>query len=547
MSGVFLSYSRADRDLAERIVLGLRGLGADVWWDEDMPGVDWREELNRQLERLSAVLVIWTPASSGSKNVMAEARLGDRKEKLVNVICGVPSPPAPFDAINGLPLDGWTGSVGHHGWERVVRTVEDFLVKSGDAKPGELIGALRGRQTAIRERQQAFAQAEDAFRDAKSAEGEASEASHAAETAFEAAEEQLGWVVGRRGAASLLRAAQGELDAASARREAAQSMLQSAATALASASRAMTRARSELERETGEPTARAPLVSDPAAAEALRSSPTPPSEPSPAESESLAPVAAHPADATTGGVDNDLADAAAAAPNRAPASDPAIVPRDAPTPHAVEAAPAAERSEQVTAPSGRPAGGTWRWGLPSRRVLVALAGVAALILAWLAAPLAGRWYHISHLQQLANAGERDAQSDLAFLYKDNGSPPFLPGDPAKAEYWFERAGDQGDNDAQFYVAEDYQWGTGVAQDWSKAVSWYQKAATLAGGGVVQEDRATAEARIAQMYEQGGPNLTADPAQAHAWYVKAAADGDKNAIAWLAQNPSGAAPTNSIPP
>jgi len=104
MSGIFLSYSRADRDLAERIVKGLRGLGADVWWDEDMPGVDWRGELERQINELSAVLVIWTPSSSQSKNVMGDARLVDRKDKLVNVVWGVTAPPPPFDAINALPL-----------------------------------------------------------------------------------------------------------------------------------------------------------------------------------------------------------------------------------------------------------------------------------------------------------------------------------------------------------------------------------------------------------------------------------------------------------
>jgi TPR repeat protein len=548
MSGVFLSYSRADRDLAERIVVGLRGLGADVWWDEDMPGVDWREELNRQLERLSAVLVIWTPASSGSKNVMAEARLGDRKEKLVNVICGVTSPPAPFDAINGLPLDGWTGAVGHHGWERVVRTVEDFLVKSGDAKPGELIGALRERQTAIRERQQALAQAEDAFRDAKSAEGEASEASHLAETAFEAAEEQLGWVVSRRGAASLLRAAQGELDTAGARREVAQATLQAAAATLASASRAMTRARSELERATGEPAARAPSASDRTASEALRAAP-PASEPSAAESPPPTAVASHPADPTAGGMDNDPTGAAPAPPGPMSSQDSTGDPsraETAPAAPAAEAATVVERSGQAPAPGVR-AAESWRWTVPNRRVLIGLAGVAALILAWLAAPAAGRWYHIAHLQRLANAGVSGAQFELAFLYQDGGSPPFLPADPAKAEYWFERAAAQGDTDAQAYVAEDYQRGTGVAEDWAKAVFWDTKAAAQTGGGVVQEDRAAAELRLAQMYEQGGANLPADPVKARAWYVKAAADGDKDAIAWLAQNPSSAAPTNSIPP
>jgi hypothetical protein len=43
VSGVFLSYSRGDRGLADKVIRGLRPIGVDVWWDEDMPGVDWQE------------------------------------------------------------------------------------------------------------------------------------------------------------------------------------------------------------------------------------------------------------------------------------------------------------------------------------------------------------------------------------------------------------------------------------------------------------------------------------------------------------------------
>ncbi|HEX4098914.1 MAG TPA: toll/interleukin-1 receptor domain-containing protein, partial [Caulobacteraceae bacterium] len=170
MSGVFLSYSRADRDLAERIVKGLRGLGADVWWDEDMPGVDWREELERQINELSAVLVIWTPSSSQSKNVMSEARLGDRKDKLVNVVWGVPAPPPPFDIINALPLEGWNGRDTHHGWVRVVRTVEDCLARSGGVQRGELTDALAEHEASIRKNEDDLAAATDAFQAAQQAE-----------------------------------------------------------------------------------------------------------------------------------------------------------------------------------------------------------------------------------------------------------------------------------------------------------------------------------------------------------------------------------------
>src|SRR4029077_17741801 len=76
MSGVFLSYSRTDRVLAEQVVRALRSIGVDVWWDQDMPGVDWQQELERQVTELSALVVIWTPASINSEYVRDEARLG---------------------------------------------------------------------------------------------------------------------------------------------------------------------------------------------------------------------------------------------------------------------------------------------------------------------------------------------------------------------------------------------------------------------------------------------------------------------------------------
>src|ERR1700761_7265223 len=118
MSGVFLSYSRGDRVLAGQIIRGLRALGVDVWWDEDMRGVDWQEELERQSEQLDAVIVLWTANSTGSKNVRDEARLALDIEKLVNVLSGAPKPPFPYDRVNGLPLDDWNGHDPHGGWTR---------------------------------------------------------------------------------------------------------------------------------------------------------------------------------------------------------------------------------------------------------------------------------------------------------------------------------------------------------------------------------------------------------------------------------------------
>src|SRR5271156_6619186 len=83
MSGVFLSYSRADRAVAGQIVRGLRALGVEVWWDEDMRGVDWQDELARQIAVLDAVVVLWTHNSVGSMHVKDEARLARDNNKLI--------------------------------------------------------------------------------------------------------------------------------------------------------------------------------------------------------------------------------------------------------------------------------------------------------------------------------------------------------------------------------------------------------------------------------------------------------------------------------
>jgi hypothetical protein len=248
VSGIFLSYSRVDRELASHIVFGLRSLGVDVWWDEDMPGVDWQEELKRQLNELSAVLVIWSPASTASKNVMAEARLGDRREKLINIIWGVGSPPPPFDAINGLPLTGWTDREPHNGWSRVVRTVEDFLVRTGSVTAGHVTSALAERERTIRGRQDAIALAIEAYQAAQGAEAEASERRTRAGAALTAAEEQLRWMVERHATQTVVRAAQSEIDQALQASSDAETHYRDAAAQLATAARAMTRAQAELER-----------------------------------------------------------------------------------------------------------------------------------------------------------------------------------------------------------------------------------------------------------------------------------------------------------
>jgi hypothetical protein len=288
MSGIFLSYSRADRALADQVVRSLRALGAEVWWDEDMPGVNWQRELARQIHQLAAVLVIWSPTSVASDSVADEARLAKSERKLVNALSRTKEPPFPFEAINGLPLDGWTGREPHNGWTRLVRTLDDLLAQAGGA-PGALTKALADREAAIAAKGREIGAAEEAFQAAQGADTEASAAAEAADAALQAADAQMRRVLDLHGSSALMRVAQAELDAALAARDEAEAARKAAQGALEQASRAVTRARAELERtfeQTRSPGA-PPLP--PAAAEP-QAMPEP--KPAPAAVLSLPPVAA---------------------------------------------------------------------------------------------------------------------------------------------------------------------------------------------------------------------------------------------------------------
>ena len=52
----------------------------------------------------------------------------------------------------------------------------------------------------------------------------------------------------------------------------------------------------------------------------------------------------------------------------------------------------------------------------------------------------------------------------------------VPEDYAKAVYWYKKAAEQGDSDAQFGLGTIYSAGTIVPEDFTKAVYWYKKAA-----------------------------------------------------------------------
>jgi len=105
MSDVFLSYSRTDRAIAEKLAACLQGEGLTVWWDPQiLPGSDYRDMLKQQLEFAQCVVVLWSANSVSSQWVKAEADFAHKKGKFIPVLIEDAEIPFGFGGIEAADL-----------------------------------------------------------------------------------------------------------------------------------------------------------------------------------------------------------------------------------------------------------------------------------------------------------------------------------------------------------------------------------------------------------------------------------------------------------
>lgn len=85
ITSCFLSYSRSDADFTARLAADLRAAGLRTWRDaENIPaGANWDREIEKALTTCSHVLLVATPRSVASENVLDEVGLALNREKPV--------------------------------------------------------------------------------------------------------------------------------------------------------------------------------------------------------------------------------------------------------------------------------------------------------------------------------------------------------------------------------------------------------------------------------------------------------------------------------
>jgi len=92
-------------------------------------------------------------------------------------------------------------------------------------------------------------------------------------------------------------------------------------------------------------------------------------------------------------------------------------------------------------------------------------------------------------------------------------------DYAEAIRWFQKAAEQGNADAQYYLGSLNVEGKGVAQNYAEALKWYRKAA--------DQGNASAQYELGVIYQSGLGGQTNYP-EALKWYRKAADQGNSDA-------------------
>ena len=150
MAHIFVSYDAEDRDLARAIVAGLEAAGWSVWWDRRIPaGKTWRSVLDKALEDMDCMLVLWSARSIESHWVIEEAEEGRARGKLLPLLIEPVRPPRGFREIQALSFVDWDRSADAACFRTLV---EDLSALTGEAVRALPDGNVASAQPAQTER-----------------------------------------------------------------------------------------------------------------------------------------------------------------------------------------------------------------------------------------------------------------------------------------------------------------------------------------------------------------------------------------------------------
>ena len=110
-TNLFVSYARADRGRAERLIKALEKLGYVVWWDARLEGGSaFAQSIHDALQQADAVVVLWSRTSIASDWVRDEAAVGRDRKRLVPLSLDAAEPPLGFRQYHTIDVSRWPDS-----------------------------------------------------------------------------------------------------------------------------------------------------------------------------------------------------------------------------------------------------------------------------------------------------------------------------------------------------------------------------------------------------------------------------------------------------
>jgi len=128
MSDIFISHASSTSKQAQQVAEALRGLGYDVWIDDQLPAHRaFADVIEERLTAAKAVVVIWSAEATKSHWVRAEANAALEAGTLVQLSLDGAAPPMPFNQIQCADMAGWTGDLQSPGWRKVASSVAELV------------------------------------------------------------------------------------------------------------------------------------------------------------------------------------------------------------------------------------------------------------------------------------------------------------------------------------------------------------------------------------------------------------------------------------
>ena len=128
MADIFISYKHEDWAAIAPLIKALEFQKFDVWWDDKiLPGERIAAAINKILDEVACVIVVWSKRSLGSNWVPDEATYGRDHEILIPVTFDGSEAPLGFQQLLVQDLSAWVGDLTDLRFRNVVTRVRRLL------------------------------------------------------------------------------------------------------------------------------------------------------------------------------------------------------------------------------------------------------------------------------------------------------------------------------------------------------------------------------------------------------------------------------------